>query len=307
MAPLVNRPSSQFTQSSCLRSVSSDGFIRYTQSGFYGAEKSNAPTQCTEKMCAAVDASGNPATCGTGASCSDASVGDGYNCTCDPVNYEPATTQNQEAGGGVFSARQSTTDPSSANHCVINFRLIGRINRPIGQKTQATCTEYNDCSTANQCGFGTCVNQPRQVLGTANFTCVCDGRYFAAPGEKACLKERSCRCERAGGWAGVPSRRASRFSSVLVESGETGTAGAHPPLRRSAALLRVCRRPTLTHVLLSSLVSCSLCWMGRCLSVCTCVCDALPWGGLDWPGAAETDALPRAAALCRSVTWPLVS
>jgi hypothetical protein len=68
---------------SCSDGSVDDGYKCHCDAGFVGISTANGPATCVEQTCANFDGAGTAASCGSGATCSDNGVGDGYKCSCD--------------------------------------------------------------------------------------------------------------------------------------------------------------------------------------------------------------------------------
>jgi len=68
---------------SCSDGSVDDGYTCDCDAGFVGTSTANGQVTCVEQSCADFDGAGTAASCGSGATCSDNGVGDGYKCSCD--------------------------------------------------------------------------------------------------------------------------------------------------------------------------------------------------------------------------------
>jgi hypothetical protein len=103
--------------------VCTDDGVGYTctcEAGFYGSTTTNAPATCVEMTCADTDgaATPTPASCGTGATCTE--DGDGYTCTCD-AGFSGSTTTNEAALCADVDECGLETDDCDANALCENF------------------------------------------------------------------------------------------------------------------------------------------------------------------------------------------
>ena len=138
----------------------------HCNAGFVGTSTTNGPATCVEQSCADFDGAGTAASCGSDATCSDNSVGDGYKCSCNNEFTGIAMLNSPATCVAVPTSGCIDLQYTSNDKCTASAPITNGAQQPNCDSAQ----DQNQCkaetlSTKNSGETGACNWIPGGVTG----------------------------------------------------------------------------------------------------------------------------------------------